>query len=299
MPSRIRTWLWRILLGLVVAVAAFALFAYVASERILNRHYPVAAAQLVVPADGASVERGEHIVRAVGACTLCHGEDFGGSTYADMGPVGRVVGPNLTRGRGGRGDFTDADWVRAIRFGVRRDGTSLVMMPSEVFTNFNNADLMSIVAFLRTVPPVDREMPLTRFGALGRALIAVGQLKILAAPKTVHRPETERAGSTDDVARGRYLAEVSGCLGCHGPGLSGGPVAGPPGLPPAANLTPAGLGSWQEADFVRAIRAGVRPDGSAINPFMPWASYATMRDDELHALWAYLRSVPPKPSGQK
>jgi mono/diheme cytochrome c family protein len=92
---------------------------------------------------------------------------------------------------------------------------------------------------------------------------------------------------------GRYLADVSGC---HGPGLSGGQVAGPDNLPPAANLTPAGLGRWTQADFVRAIREGRRPDGSAVNEFMPWRAYGAMTDAELESLSLYLRSVPAKPS---
>jgi cytochrome c1 len=98
---------------------------------------------------------------------------------------------------------------------------------------------------------------------------------------------------------GRYLADVSGCHGCHGDGLSGGRVAGPPGLPPASNLTPAGLGTWTEEGFVRAIRQGVKPDGTPINEFMPWRVYAAMTDAELNALWTYLASVEAKPFGNK
>jgi hypothetical protein len=70
-----------------------------------------------------------------------------------------------------------------------------------------------------------------------------------------------------------------------------------PDTPPVANLTPQGaLGRWQEADFLRAMRAGVRPDGSAIDPFMPWKTFARMSDTELRALWAYLHALPPVPS---
>jgi hypothetical protein len=68
-------------------------------------------------------------------------------------------------------------------------------------------------------------------------------------------------------------------------------------MPGSKNLTPTGLGSWTEADFVRA--PGRTPDGTAINEFMPWRSYAAMSDLDLHALWLYLRSVPPKASGGK
>ena len=83
---------------------------------------------------------------------------------------------------------------------------------------------------------------------------------------------------------GRYLADVSGC---HGHGLSGRQAAGPDNLPPAANLTPAGLGRWTQADFVRAIREGRRPDGSAVNEFMPWRAYGAMTDAELESLSLY------------
>jgi cytochrome c553 len=232
---------------------------------------------LALPSDPAAIARGGHIARAVGTCVLCHGDDFGGAVYADMGAMGVVAGPNLTRGRGGIGAaFTVTDWVRAIRFGVRRDGTSLIAMPSEVFTNFSDEDLASLVAYLQQVAPVDRDVPRTRFGFLGRALLAVGRLNILVAPKTHHQPRPAAVGREPTPAYGRYLADVSGCHGCHGHRLSGGRVAGPPNLPSASNLTPAGIGGWSETDFVRAMREGRRPDGTALDEFMPWRTYARM-----------------------
>jgi len=297
--------LWRTILirslGIVALLVVLAVTAvYAVSESRLRKIYPIAAKDLELPETGASVGRGEHLVHSVASCTLCHGDDLGGTVYADMGPIGIVAGPNLTRGRGGVGQGNvRADWIRAIRYGVRGDGTSLIMMPSEVFTNMSNADLASIVAYLTSLPPVDREMPRSRFKFLGRALLAAGRLDILVAPKTHHSPATENAAPSSAIERGRYLADISGCHGCHGYGLSGGHVAGPPGLPPAANLTPAGLGSWSAQDFERAIRTGRRPDGTAINDFMPWRVYSTMSDDDLSSLWAYLRSVPPKASGNK
>jgi mono/diheme cytochrome c family protein len=283
---------------IVVVVGGLGVWVYAASRAVLTKRYPIPAAAVAIPTDATAVSRGEHLVLSVGACITCHAPDMGGSVYADMGPVGVVAGRNLTRGRGGiGGQFTDADWVRAIRYGLRADGTSLIMMPSEVYTRFTDADLGAIVAYLKQLPPVDREVPESRFGLLGRALLATGKMTILAAPKTFHEGTAASAPPEVSVGYGRYLADVSGCHGCHGPGLSGGHVDGPDDLPPAANLTPAGLGRWTEADFVRAIRQGRRPDGSAVNEFMPWRSYAAMTDRELQALWLYLRSVPAKPSG--
>lgn len=220
--------------------------------------------------------------------------------YADLGLVGVVAGPNLTRGRGGvGGDLTDTDWVRAIRHGVRRDGTSMVVMPSEVYAHLSDADVGAIIAYLKRLPPVDREVPRTRFGPIGRALLSAGRLNILVAPKTPTGAAHADAMPAATAEYGKYLADVSGCHGCHGYGLSGGRVAGPASLPLASNLTVAGIGSWTEPDFERALREGVRPDGSALNEFMPWQVYRRMSDEDLQALWLYLRSVPARESGNK
>ena len=148
----------RIAVAVAISIAGIIITLYVLSERRLTATYDVPAGALDLPDDGASVARGEHLVRSVGSCTLCHGDDLGGAVYADMGPIGVVAGPNLTTGDGGIGrSFQREDWVRAIRYGIRRDGTSLIMMPSEVFTNFSNADLASIVA-----RPVCRRRPISR-----------------------------------------------------------------------------------------------------------------------------------------
>jgi len=76
-------------------------------------------------------------------------------------------------------------------------------------------------------------------------------------------------------------------------------VAGPPGLPPASNLTPAGIGSWTEVDLTRALREGKRPDGSQLDEFMPSKVFRGMTDAEIHAVWLYLTSVPARPFGNK
>lgn len=293
----------RIVLLIVLVIAAIVFLSASAiwglSERVLRRTYDTGPDELVILSDSASLARGEHLTRVIG-CTLCHGPDLGGGIYADMGPVGIVAGPNLTTGQGGvAADFTPQDWTRAIRRGVRRDSTSLIMMPSEVYVHLSQEDLGAIVGYLRARPPVDREVPRSRFGPVGRALLATGQLDILVAHKTPDYKYAARVERTETPEYGRYLANISGCHGCHGFGLSGGRVAGPPSLPPAANLTPAGIGSWTEADFVRAMREGARPDGTTINEFMPWQQFRVMTDSELRALWLYLQSVPPKEFGGK
>lgn len=298
--TRLTKWFGRVLVALVALAVVGAGAVYAASERKLRETFDTTVPPVVVSTDSASIARGEHLVRNVVSCTLCHGDDLGGAVYMSSAPIGVMAGPNLTRGRGGIGaDYSDVDYARAIRRGVRRDGRSLIVMPSEVFTHLSQEDLGAMIAYIRQLPPVDREVPRSGFGPVGRALLAAGKMNILVAGKTPRLSPRASVPRDTTPAYGRYLADISGCHGCHGFGLSGGRVAGPPDLPPASNLTPAGIGNWTEADFARVLRQGKRPDGSAVDEFMPWEIFRGMADAEIHALWLYLRSVPPKPFGNK
>jgi mono/diheme cytochrome c family protein len=120
----------------------------------------------------------------------------------------------------------------------------------------------------------------------------------------------QHAFADDRVERGRYLAAIMDCAGCHTPGIMlgkpdfqralGGSEVGfqIPGLgifyPP--NLTPdeeTGIGAWSEDDIVTAVRTGTRPDGRILAPIMPWRSYAAMTDEDARALAVYLKSLEP------
>src|SRR5688572_669607 len=271
-----------IVLGVVVGLVIVAVaLVYALSSGRLRRTHPRPEASVVAPNTPEAVARGRHLVEAVGSCMECHGEDLGGKVL-DMGPVAAPVASNLTRGRGGVGaSFQDADWVYAIRHGVRRDGRSLLLMPSEAYAHFTDEDLGAMIAYLKQLPPVDRELPQSKVRVLGRALLLAGQMPLLTAENIPDAPQRTAVPPGPTAEYGHYLAGVSGCTGCHRPDLSGGVAAGPPGTPPSANLTPAALGSWTEADFVRLMRTGVRPDGRQISDFMPWRFLALLSDDAL------------------
>jgi cytochrome c553 len=284
-------------LGVLVGLLAVGLVTiYALGGARLRRTHPRPAVTVTVPATPETVARGKHLVESVGSCLECHGDDMGGKVVMDAGPIGTAVASNLTRGRGGVAtSYQDADWVYAIRHGLRRDGTSLILMPSEAYAHFTDADLGAIVAYLKQLPPVDRELPRSKVRVLGRALLVAGKMPLLAAENTpaLAQRETVEPGPTAEY--GHYLAGVSGCTGCHGADLTGGSAGGgPPDAPPPANLTPAALGSWTEADFFRLMREGVRPDGRKISEFMPWRFMGRMSDDELRALWRYLQTVRAK-----
>ena len=298
-----RTFLRRLGIGLGVLVLLLCVAAaslLVAGGRKLARTYAVTPHPPAEPApDSALLARGEHMATAIGKCAACHGDDFGGQVLVDDPALGRAVSANLTRGRGGvGGDYAMADWDRAVRHGVARDGRGLVIMPSDEFAPMSDADLAALVAYLRQLPPVDRELPRTQLRLVGRALFATNQLPLVPAARMDHdrAPENPVPGPTAEY--GRYLASVGGCTGCHGPTLAGGPT-GEPGAPPAANLTPTGLGRWTEADFFTALRDGRRPGGAAIAEAMPVRFTRLMTDDEIRAVWAYLQTVPAREFGAR
>jgi mono/diheme cytochrome c family protein len=301
---RVLRWIGIVLGGLVGLLLIAALALYVVGGGRIDKTYTIAAEMVAVPTDQASIERGRHLAVAINKCADCHGITMGGSVFLDVTapPLFRAVAPNLTRGQGGVGDqLSDADFARAIRHGVGPDGRALLVMPAEDYAPMSDADVGAVIAYIRSLPPVDSQLPASEIRPLGRILLAAGQLPPFSAEVIDHAAARETvppAGVTPEY--GRYLAMTGGCTGCHGPGLSGGAIPGvPPDFPKARNLTPTGIGSWSEQDFFRALREGKRPDGSAINPFMPWQATRQMTDDEIRALLAYLRSAPPRPDGQR
>ncbi len=114
-----------------------------------------------------------------------------------------------------------------------------------------------------------------------------------------------KSGIAQDARRGEYLARLGGCIACHTDDQKGAPpFAGGRALKTAfgtffgPNITPDprfGIGRWSEADFVRALRLGVRPDGSHYFPAFPYPSFTKIGDRDLRDLWAFLRTLPPNP----
>jgi len=285
----------RILLKVALALLAIVVLAgvviYVLAARRLDRTYQVSTPPVEVPTDAEAIARGKRLVTVVAPCSDCHMDDFGGKVMIDGLAMGTLHAANLTRGRGGiSATYADEDWTRALLHGVRKDGRSVIFMPSHEF-RFTKRDVGDIIAFFRAVPPVDREHPAARIGLMARAL-SFGPLPLLPAELIDHdriRFAEPPAAGSDPVALGRHIVETAGCHGCHAPDLTGG--GGPP--PGASNITPVGIGGWSDADFFTAIRTHVRPNGTKIADAMP-PGYGGMTDQELTAIHAYLKTVPAK-----
>jgi mono/diheme cytochrome c family protein len=277
-----------IVLAALIVAAVAGLYGW--SEWQLRRSWTVSADALTIPTDAASLARGKHLATNIALCNECHGEDFGGKMFFDAGPImARIATPNLTRGRGGIGaTYTDADWLRALRHGVSPAGRQLVIMPSEEFTKMPAPDLVALIAYVKSVPPVDRVHPEKYLGPMGRVLMLT-EPKLLPTLLIDHAAPPPAAPSTDLVARGDELTTLAGCKSCHKADFTGG--GGPP--PFGANLTPVGIGTWTRDDFLRTLRTHETPDRRQLSEAMPRA-LGNMTDGELDAIWAYLQTVPAK-----
>ncbi|MEO8309717.1 MAG: cytochrome c [Caldimonas sp.] len=293
-----RKWIARSVVGLTVLVsgagAAFMVLAEM-GERKLARHVDVAVTPVEFRSDAASIERGAYLFRSRG-CGDCHGADGAGHVVIDDGKGMLVRSPDITPAAGGvAAAYTPADWVRTVRHGVKPDGRPVMIMPSEEYSRFVDADLAAVVAYARQLPPAAGTKGEVRLPMPVKALYGAGLLRD-ASEKIDHAmapPQPVPEGIT--TAHGAYVA--NGCIGCHGARLAGGKIPGaPPDWPPAAKLTP-GAGSaldrYASAEqFMAMLKTGKRPDGSSVSPVMPFASLKEMNEVDVRALYLHLRSLP-------
>jgi cytochrome c553 len=275
-----------VLAGLTLLLAgsfAAAVVGYVKFAERRERTFATGTALPLVRADRAALDRGQHLARTLGGCAKCHGEDFGGQVMVDTA-VMRVVAPNLTPGRGSvvRG-FADRDWLRAILSGTAQDGRSLLIMPAKELRSLADEDVSSLVAFARTLPPVNRDLGKSEVSLLGAVVLGLTNAPLFSAEGFDHghrhAPAVE-AGPTPEY--GLYLART--CRGCHGDDLQGGTQI-EPGGPPSADISARAMKHWSFAQFERALRAGKRRDGSDLHPSMPWRATSGLSAEEMRALW--------------
>lgn len=283
---------------LVVAVAAVAVIVMIRSNAKLKQTYTVTVQPVNVLTDALTIAQGQHLAQTRG-CTECHGADFGGKTVFDNGAMGRTDAPNLTRGEGGvPADFRDEDFVRAIRHGVARSGRGLFLMPSADYSNFTDSDMGALIAYIKSVPAVNKPRGPIALGPVARALLAFGKIKLAADEIDHAQAKPALVTPAVSVEFGRYVSAA--CTGCHGGNFSGGKIAiGPPDWPPAANLTPhpdSSFAKWSQDQFIQTLRTAKRPDGRELNPAMPRA-FGQLNDTEMKALWAFLKTLPAAPTG--
>jgi len=256
------------------------------------------------------LERGRYVAELSG-CGGCHSQHDWNTHGAPVIPgaeesgqwlnmpdlPGHIVAPNLTPDpQTGAGMWTDDQLARAIREGIGHDGRALFpMMPYQGFRQMSDEDLASIVVYLRSLPPVRSQLSKTEI---------IFPVKYLI--RTVPEPVTTPVASpdpSDRVKYGQYLVTIGGCGDCHTPQERGQPVAGfefaggwlmrgPWGEVTTANITPdpSGISYYDEALFIQVLRTGY-VKARKLNSIMPFGSYKNLTDDDLKAIFAYLRTV--------
>jgi len=260
------------------------------------------------------LERGRYIFNASSACVDCHSEhDLAKPDHPVMagregaGQVmpfddlpGRIVASNLTSDAAtGAGTWTDDQLGRAIREGIGHDGRPLFpMMPYQHYRVMSDEDLASVVVYIRSLPPVRHALPETE-------VIFPVKYLIRSVPQPVTVAIAGPDATADPVRRGKYLANEAGCSDCHTPMVRGETIAGMEyaggqvfhgawGPAVSANITPdvTGISYYDETLFIQALRTGyVR--ARKLDALMPYEQYKGMTDEDLKAVFAYLRTVKP------
>ena len=258
------------------------------------------------------LKRGRYITQTVAHCFACHspredhpahhgsfvpGQDAKGQ-FGTWGPYHLAV-PNLTPDQGtGIGNWTDDQLARAMREGIGHDGRVLTtMMPYQWFSRMSDEDVASIIVYLRSLPPVHNPLPRMRLPLILRLLDPS-----YPEPITSSVPQPDLS---DPVRRGAYYIALGKCFDCHtAQNWRGAPIPGlefaggnwfPDGEVSAPNLTPdpSGISYYDEAMFIQVMRTGKVGGVRELHGPMPWWEVGHMTDEDLKAMFAYLRTLRP------
>ncbi len=290
-------WIGGVLSGLVTLAAVLAFALVLVGFYKINFPVRGTPSDIKVAATPEQLARGAKIVQI---CAACHSptEDpplIGQNFFGGGGPpVGTMYAPNLTPA-GEIKDWTDGEIIRAIREGIHKNGRSLIVMPAEIFRNLSDADVQSVVSFLRSQPATGAQSPPTKLNVVGALLIA------LVFPTAAQTPITQPvvappAGTSAEY--GQYLVSIASCRTCHGEHLAG-RVSKGPGPPAGPNLTMI-VPNWTAEQFAQTIRTGIDPNKHTLTAEMPWKPISKFAsDDDLAAIYAYLHGLPPIPGPDK
>jgi mono/diheme cytochrome c family protein len=287
-------------IGLVVVGGGAFVYAQTSAyDASLDKVYDVPLRTIQLSTDPAVLARGDHLAHSIAPCATsdCHGKDLGGSKLMEIGPIGTFAGPNITSAALGA-VYSDGELARIIEHGVKKDGRGVRFMSSHEFNFIPESDLVAVISWLRTQPPVNRPSPPMHIGTLGKVLDRLDKLPIDVARRIDHQKIEKAPAPTPTVAYGRFIGRL--CSGCHGNNLSGGPIPGaPPDMAVPLNLTPhaTGLAGVSFEGFKKTMQTGLRRDGRKLDPMMPVEAFGQFDDIEMQALYAYLMSLPGREFG--
>ncbi len=270
--KKILKWTGIVLGGLIGLTLLTGLALYPSGKEKLTRSYPNLSIETVsIPTDPYAVARGKHLA-TIWACTKCHGDNLSGMLLSNDPIQGTITSANLTSGNGGiGGSYTDADWIRAIRHGVKPNSRVEVMMYN--YSTMSDQELGALIAYLKQIPPIDSALPAMSFGLMIPVAQAVGLFTPAAEviDHTVPLTGNPEPGATIEYGKSLFIT----CAECHSTNLA------------------TKLEQWNQEDFAQTVRTGVLPNGRQLPAVMSSKTFGEMNDTELTALWLYLQSLQP------
>lgn len=277
------------------------------------------APDLEVKITPEKVERGKYLAYHVMMCADCHSErdfslfsgpphpgtEFSGGDVFDhaMGFPGKFTSSNITPA--GIGDWSDGELFHLITTGVKRDGNPIFpVMPYHKFGRMDREDIEAVIAFLRTLDPVETSHPESK---------ADFPVNILMRTMPKKAEFSTRPPESDKITYGKYMVNAAACFDCH-TNFSKGKFTGPEGgggrefqfpdgsIVRSPNLTPhqTGIKHYTEESFVERFRMyadsgfklpEIRP--GEFQTLMPWYMYSGMTETDLRAIYAYLQTLEP------
>jgi len=305
-----------ILAGLLVVVMTGGII-------YMNSAYPKVSPpkEMKINSTPEMVKRGEYLANHVTVCIDCHstrdwskfsGPIFpgthgkGGDYFGEnMGIPGMIYAANITPS--GVSKYSDGELYHLITTGVKRNGEPMFpLMPYPSYKYMASEDVKSIIAYLRSLKPIDNKVPESKINFPLNLIMRM----VPSDPEPMKIPDT-----TNLVAYGKYVVTIAGCGDCHTPLEKGQPVKGKEfaggrefteksmGTVRSSNITPdkqTGIGLWSEDYFMSRFRTFTSEEAKnqkvPIGHFqtvMPWTMYAGMTDTDLKAVYAYLKSLQP------
>lgn len=312
---------FRIMTTAIAAIIGFAIFSCTntqkkdksvstigAKKKSANDSFHVRPlSNIVFERTAQRVKQGEYLTNSILMCFTCHSprnwnvpgappieeKKGSGGTILQHDSANLIIAPNITPDKEtGAGTWTDDMLARAIREGVGHDGRALNwQMQYFFYRNLSDEDLASVIVYLRSLPPVHHIVQPSKMADADRSYI---EKNLRPLSKPVPAPDV-----SSPEKRGWYLVSLGECVGCHSagtdymPGIFGGGNLAHRFERAAfsANITTDISGvSYGEQSFITVMRTG---KSSTLSPIMPWIAFKNMNDEDLKAIYAFLRTLPP------
>lgn len=276
-----------ILILIVVSFVIVSIRFHAISGRIFP-HPQFAISEEVARAD---IQLGKRLYNVRNACIECHGADLSGVKSMDNGAMGSIYGANISPYK--MKDWTDEQIAAAIRYGIHKEGRSLRFMPSFDFAHLGKTDVASIIAYIRSMPSIEKESHENSFGPVAMVLSVLDKMPVMFPAYHIEQSlgfgDKPPEGATREF--GSYLAKD--CRGCHGMEYRGGRIpGGDPSWPPAPSIRLGSDKTWNESNFKETLATGVSSKtGKAIRPPMPIEVLKQLNETEVKALWLYLSEL--------